>query len=225
MTRLIALAASAAVAGAFSAPAMAQEEAGDRVNTVIIYGDDPCPQSEGDTITVCARLDEGERYRIPPNLRDSDDPENQAWAERVRSFEAVGKFGPLSCSNSGAGSELGCTIEMIEAAYEAREQGQDVRFSQLINEARQERLSEIDAEAAATQRRVEELERAYMERLENERDAPLPGETQVDPSPPPAEIADPDRMPPEDLPAPEFEEDEQEPRPVDSNAPSQIGGL
>lgn len=225
MPRLIALAASAAIAAVLSTPAMAQDEPGDRVNTVIIYGDDPCPQSEGDTITVCARMDEGERYRIPPNLRQSDDPANQAWTDRVRSFEAVGDFGPLSCSNAGAGSELGCTIQMIEAAYEEREQGQDVRFSQLINEARQERLSEIDAEAAATQRRVEELERDYMERLENERDAPLPGEVEVDPSHPPAEIADPDRMPPQDLPEREFEDDVGEPRPIDSNAPGEIGGL
>lgn len=225
MKRLIALAASAAIAGAMSAPALAQDDAGDRVNTVIIYGDDECPQSEGDTITVCARMDESERYRIPPNLRESDDPSNQAWAERVRSFEAVGKFGPLSCSNSGTGSELGCTIEMIEAAYEERERSQNVRFSQLINEARQERLSEIDAEAAATQRRVEELERQYMERLENERDAPLPGEAEVDTSTPPAEVANPDRLPPSDLPEPEFEDDADTPRPVDSNAPSEIGGL
>ena len=38
------------------------------------------------------------------------------------------------------------------------------------------RLEEIDGEAARTQARVEELERAYIERLEAERDAPLPGE-------------------------------------------------
>jgi len=51
-----------------------------------------------------------------------------------------------------------------------------VRFSQLIEQARAERLSTIDTEAAAEQSRVEQLEKAYMEKLERERAAPLPGE-------------------------------------------------
>jgi hypothetical protein len=179
MTRWTALAAAAALAGPLmlaATPAAAQDEAGDRVNTLIIYGDDECPQSEGDTITVCARMDESERYRIPERLRQSQDPANQSWVSRVKSFEAVGDFGPLSCSPVGAGGELGCTADFIEAAYEAREEGSEVRFSQLIAEARAERLATIDEEAAETQARVEELEREYMERLEAEREAPLPGE-------------------------------------------------
>jgi len=154
-----------------SAAALAQEDGGDRVNQVIIFGEDECPVSEGDTITVCARLDESERYRIPPRLRASSSPDNEAWAQRARSLETVGRFGPMSCTPVGAGGELGCTVEMIEAAYAERAAGSDVRFSQLIEQERAERLSEIDAEAAATQARVEELERAYMDRLEAERDA------------------------------------------------------
>jgi hypothetical protein len=151
--------------------AFAQDAGGDRVNQVIIFGADECPVSEGDTITVCARLDEGERYRIPPRLRNSSSPDNEAWAQRAQSFETVGRFGPMSCSTAGNGSDLGCTAAMIEAAYAERAAGSDVRFSQLIEQERAERLAEIDSEAAATQRRVEELERAYMERLEAERDA------------------------------------------------------
>lgn len=226
MKRLIALAATAAFAGfAGIVPASAQDEPGDRVNTVIIYGDDACPVSTGDTITVCARMDESERYRIPPNLRQSDDPANESWADRVRSFEAVGDFGPLSCSVVGGGAELGCTAKMIEAAYQEREQGPSVRFGQLIAQARAERLADIEAEAAATQARVEELERAYMERLERERAAPVPGE-ELDPSAPPPEITDPDRLPPADVPQQPLEDEEdQEPRPIDSNAPSEIGGF
>ena len=226
MKRLIALAATAAIAGiAGAAPVSAQDQAGDRVNTVIIYGDDACPESTGDTITVCARMDESERYRIPPSLRQSDDPANRSWADRVRSFEAVGDFGPLSCSPAGAGGELGCTIKMIEAAYEERESGQNVRFGQLIAEARADRLADIDAEAAATQARVEELERAYMERLERERAAPIPGE-EVDPSAAPPQILNADRLPPADLPEQPFEDEEDDlPRPIDSNAPSEIGGF
>ena len=189
MKRSIALAVTLGLAAFAPLPAVAQDDGADRVNTVIIYGDDECPQSTADTITVCARMDESERYRIPPNLRQSNDPANKSWADRVRSFEQVGKFGQQSCSPVGSGGELGCTMEMIEAAYADRAEGQDVRFGQLIAAAREERLSEIDAEAAATQARVEELERAYMERLERERGAPLPGEEAL------PEVVDPDAIP------------------------------
>ena len=51
-----------------------------------------------------------------------------------------------------------------------------MRFSQLIEQAREDRLSTIDADAAAEQERVEQIEREYLERLERERQAPLPGE-------------------------------------------------
>lgn len=178
MKRLLALATTAAMLGLVAAPVAAQDAGDDAesYNTVIIYGDDACPASNGGTITVCARMDEGERYRIPPNLRQSSDPANEAWAQRVRSFETVGASGPLSCTNIGGGSELGCTAQMIDEAYREREGAPGVRFGQLIAAERQERLSTIDAEAAATQARVEVLERAYMDRLEAEREAPLPGD-------------------------------------------------
>jgi len=158
----------AAVPGALAlgaAPALAQEEGGDRVNTLIIYGDDECPKSEGNEIVVCARLDEGERYRIPERLRQSGDPANESWAEKVQAYETVGDFGPMSCSPVGAGGALGCTAKMIEAAYAERARSSDVRFSLLIEEERAERLSTIDEEAADTQARVEELERQYDERM------------------------------------------------------------
>jgi hypothetical protein len=174
-------------------PAVAQDDGGDRVNTLIIYGDDECPKSEGDEIVVCARMDEGERYRIPERLRQSDDPANNAWANRVQSFETVGDFGPLSCSPIGTGGELGCTAEMIEAAYAERAQSSNVRFSQLIAEERAERLATIDEEAAATQARVEELERQYDERLRRAQE----GEAETtDPSPPPVGAVDPSRTSP-----------------------------
>ncbi|ANU06703.1 hypothetical protein [Paraurantiacibacter namhicola] len=159
MTRLalLSLAPVAAMALA-AAPAAAQDEGGDRVNTLIIYGDDPCPQSAEDEIVVCARLDEGERYRIPENLRLSDSPANEAWASRVQSFETVGKFGPLSCSTVGLGSELGCTAELIDAAYKEKENNPGVRFEEIIAQERANRLAEIDGDAAEQQARVEEIE-------------------------------------------------------------------
>ena len=80
---------------------------------------------------------------------------------------------------------------MIERAYAERAQSSDVRFGELIAEERADRLSTIDADAAATQSRVEELERAYMERLRRESEAPLPGETTADPSAGEADLATP----------------------------------
>ena len=156
-------------------PALAQEEAGDTVTMVIAYGEDEveCPE---DTICVVARMGEEERYRIPSNLRHSDDPANTSWVKRVESFETVGASGAMSCSPSGAAGFTGCTQQMIDAAYEARETGSAARVGQLIAEARAERLSTIDEDAAAEQNRVEQIEREYMERLEKERAAEVPEE-------------------------------------------------
>ncbi len=192
MTRLLTLSAATAMAFALSGvPAAAQDQGGDKVNQVIIFGEDECPQSDGDTITVCARLDESERYRIPPRLRQSGSPENQSWTRRAESLEAVGDFGPLSCTPVGAGGDLGCTMEMIEKAYAERAQGSDVRMAELIAAARDERLAEIDGEAAATQARVEELERAEFERRRAAHEEPLEGEG--------ADL--PELVDPEDIPA------------------------
>jgi len=172
----LALFALAPLAG-FAAPASAQDAPGDKVAIVDVFGEDPCPPSSGDVIVVCRRMDEGERYRIPEALRQSDSPQNESWTNRVQQFETVGDFGPLSCSPVGAGGDLGCTAEMIAAAYEEKRTGSGVRASEIIAAQRAERLSTIDAEAAATQARVEALERQYMERLEREgrgEAAPLP---------------------------------------------------
>lgn len=171
MRRLVLLAAAPLAIALAPAPATAQDAPGDKVNIVDVYGEDPCPQSSDDVIVVCRRMNEEERYRIPEALRQSDSPQNQSWSNRVQSFEAVGNFGPLSCSPIGLGGELGCTAQMIAAAYEEKRTGAGVRASELIAAARAERLSTIDAEAAATQARVEELERQYMERQAREGEA------------------------------------------------------
>jgi len=148
-------------------PAAAQDT-GERVNQLIVYGDDPCPPSTGDQITVCARKDESERYRIPEVLRGTDSPENDAWNNRVLAYETVGKYGSLSCSPAGSGGWTGCLNQMIETAYAEKESDPSLRFSELIAEERAKRLSTIDEEAAATQARVEEAERAYEERQKAE---------------------------------------------------------
>ncbi len=181
MTSLARLAFVAPVAAlAFASPAAAQDAGGDRVNMVIAYSEDECPEptQEGE-IVVCEILVEADRYRIPSNLRSSDSPEGTAWARRVESIRYIGEFGTMSCSPTGAGGITGCTQQMIDVAFAERAEGDAVRFSQLIEQARQERLSTIDEDAAAEQERVEQIEREYLERLERERAAPLPGEQEL----------------------------------------------
>lgn len=190
-------------AASLAAPAAAQDEAGDKVNMVIVYGDDECPASTENEIVVCARKNEGERFRIPENLRFSENPANDSWAQRVEQLEMVGSFGTLSCTPVGAGGITGCTQEMINAAYADKRNSSNVRFSQLIAAAREERLSTIDEEAAAEQERVEQIEREYLERLERERAAPTPGEETEEGLP---EVLD------ESAPAPEAEAEESDPQ-------------
>ena len=143
-----------------SAPAFAQGS-GERVNQLIIYGDDPCPPSSDSEITVCARKDEAERYRIPAPLRGGESPANDAWNNRVLAYETVGKNGALSCSPTGGGGWTGCLNQMITTAYAEKDSDASVRFSELIAKEREKRLSTIDADAADTQARVEDAERAY----------------------------------------------------------------
>lgn len=150
------------------APATAQDAAStsgdDKINALIIYGDDPCPTSTADAITVCARKDEGERYRIPEILRDSQSPENDAWNNRVMAYETVLDSGTLSCSPAGAGGWTGCTRQMIQQAYAEKQTDASVRFSELIADERAKRLSTIDDTAADQQERVEAAEREYFEK-------------------------------------------------------------
>ncbi len=156
-------------------PAAAQS-ADEKLNMVIAYSEDECPVAKEGEVVICEILVEAERYRIPSNLRTSSSPENESPAARVDKIKYVGDFGAMSCSPAGAGGFTGCTQKFIEAAYQDRAEADNVRFSQLIEEARQERLSTIDADAAAQQERVEMIEREYMERLERERAGELPDE-------------------------------------------------
>jgi hypothetical protein len=154
-------------------PAAAQD-AGEKVNQLIIYGSDPCPAAPEGTITVCARKDEAERFRIPAPLRNVADPNlsaNQAWTQRVKAYETVGASGTNSCSPVGSGGASGCMAKLINRAYEEKKNSSDVQFGKLIEEERAKRLQSVDADAAAEQGRVEQLEKAYDEKLKREREA------------------------------------------------------
>ena len=171
--RITALALIATAGIAASQPALAQDAtSGEKVNQLIIYGDDPCPASSAGEITVCARKDESERFRIPAPLRDNPNASaNQGWTERVRAYETVGAAGVNSCSPVGSGGASGCMSRLINAAYAEKKQSSDVQFGRLIEEERAKRLQTIDADTAAEQARVEVLEKQYEEKLAKERAA------------------------------------------------------
>ena len=161
MPRLLLTAAVLSFAGSLGAMPAAAQDAGEKVSMVIVYGQDACPQPAGDEITVCARKDEAERYRIPEGLRETPSPQNDAWSNRVQAYEMVGKFGTMSCSPIGGGGTTGCLQKFIDRAYAEKGADPAIRFSELIAAERERRLATIDADAAAAQARVEEAERQY----------------------------------------------------------------
>ena len=91
----------------------------DRVNEIIVFGTDPCPRSTDDQVVVCKRVGEEERFRIPERLREGGSlQQRQAWANKVRSIERVGRTGIQSCSPVGPAGYTGCMEQMIKQAKE-----------------------------------------------------------------------------------------------------------
>ncbi|HST36830.1 MAG TPA: hypothetical protein VLK25_09415 [Allosphingosinicella sp.] len=120
-----------------------------RVNQLIIYGDDRCPGStDPNEVIVCAPLPDDDRYRIPPTLRnDPNAPANQSWANRAIELQYVGRSGTDSCSTTGAGGFTGCFVQLANQGRAERRSNDQVNWARMIEEARQARLSRIDAAA------------------------------------------------------------------------------
>lgn len=169
-----------------AAPLAAQDN--ERVNVVMVYGEDSCPVSENDEIVVCTRFDEEERYRIPPDLRGNPDAlSEQSWSNRVKSYELVGASGAMSCSPSGAGGFTGCTQQLVGNYWAERESSGSSQASRLVEQERERRLAELDQEAANEQARVDAVI-AEQERLRAERDAQSGESSPQESSPPEAEL-------------------------------------
>ena len=144
---------------AAAAPAGAEP----RVNQLIIYGDDPCPEStDPNEITVCARLPDSDRYRVPPNLRDNpNDPASNSWSNRATELSYVGRTGTDSCSTVGGGGFTGCFNQIVsQARAERRAMGNDVSFTRMIEEARARRSQRIEEEAQAAEEEAQAREAA-----------------------------------------------------------------
>jgi hypothetical protein len=125
--RTLMAAAAISVAGGYAAlPAPAIAQAAPNVAEVIVYGTDPCPRSSDDQVVVCARRPEAERYRIPPNMRQSGTPqEMESWARKSQSLSTVGATGINSCSPVGPAGYTGCLMQVIQEAKGERKQTAD----------------------------------------------------------------------------------------------------
>lgn len=168
MKKLIFLASVAAL----SAPALAQDSSplpstggGERVNQVIVYGDDPCPQAQGDEIVVCGRMAEDERYRIPEPLRGNpNDPRRESWTARVLAVERIGRAGTDSCSPVGLGGFTGCVNQLVNTAVAEREQAAGTNWTNAVAEERRRRMEGFDAEAEEVEAQVARDEAARIAR-------------------------------------------------------------
>lgn len=150
-----------ALAQPSSAPTAATAPTTEKVNLVIVYGEDACPQSQGDDIVVCARKGEEERYRIPEPLRGNpNEPSKQAWGERVRSMEYIGRSGTESCSPVGSGGATGCFAQLSRLAKAERQALDNASWKDLVEAERGRRLSTIDADSDAIEARVKAEEKA-----------------------------------------------------------------
>ncbi len=147
-----------------AAPAYAQDTQSvpdEKVNQVIVYGNDQCPASNDDeVITVCARLAEKERYRIPKSLRDDpNNIRNESFTNKVIAYEHISASGTMSCSPTGAGGFTGCGLGEIERAYAEKKSDPGISFGRLIAAERKKRLAGIDAESAEVEERVKQFEK------------------------------------------------------------------
>ena len=149
-------------------PAAAQQATvvdGEKINQVVVYGDDQCPKGSPDEILVCAKLPESERYRVPEMLRGNPlNPRNEAWANKVVALERTGRFGTDSCSPAGLGGFTGCTQALIAGAKAERQAADKTDWQAMIADERARRLAGIDAAAADVEAAVVAEEQALAER-------------------------------------------------------------
>lgn len=117
---------------AFAAPAAAQVEdlaqssqPPEKFSFLIAYGNDECPEAEGDEIVVCAQEPEADRYRVPKELREELREEDVggggSWASTVEAHDDVARLGrPNSCSAVGSYGFTGCTSAMLRQWFAER---------------------------------------------------------------------------------------------------------
>jgi len=177
----------AASAAAMPAAAQQQTVEAEKVNQVVVYGDDQCPKGAADEILVCAILPETERYRVPEMLRGNPlDVRNEAWANKVVAVERIGRFGTDSCSPTGLGGFTGCTQALVAGAKAERQAANKTDWQTMIADERAKRIAGIDAASDEVEAAVVAEERALAERqkaaeeLERQANGEAPAQTAPD---------------------------------------------
>lgn len=136
-----------------------------RVNQLVIFEGDSCPQSrDANEVTICVTAPASQRFRIPENLREDPNPAaGESWTNRAIALSYVGRSGIGSCSPDGPGGWTGCTQQLINQAVAERRGRPEVNWARLIEQARQERLGQIGRQSAEAEqaadgdRRTQEL--------------------------------------------------------------------
>lgn len=115
---------------AFAAPAQAQEDLAmtsappEKMSILVTYGDEPCPEAQGDEIVVCAQRPESDRYRVPKELRHQDEEAaagGGSWASKVEGYDDIARVTrPNSCSVVGSYGFTGCTAAALRDWFAAR---------------------------------------------------------------------------------------------------------
>ena len=89
----------------------------EKISFLATFGEEKCPEAiDPDEIVVCATAPEGDRYRIPKDLRKTEDEAqaSQSWTSAVESLdEGARETRPNSCSVVGTGGFTGCTQAML----------------------------------------------------------------------------------------------------------------
>ena len=117
--KIVALAAAAALVlttPQLNAPALAASPQ-QKLATMLVFGNDPCPRSSEDEVIVCARQPESERYRIPKQFRGRqyNAARDGSWAGTAKVLEYVSRQGlPDSCSPTGSYGQSGCFRKFLE---------------------------------------------------------------------------------------------------------------
>jgi hypothetical protein len=95
----------------------------ERISFLVTFGEEKCPEAAGDEIVVCAPAPEGDRYRIPKDLRKDEEiaVSGGSWPAAVESLDGYSRaILPNSCSVNGSNGFTGCTQKLLQQWFAER---------------------------------------------------------------------------------------------------------
>lgn len=89
-----------------------------KVRSVTVTGDKPCPKSTAEEVVVCHRAGSDDQFRIPPQLRELPHPAaNNSWTNRAALIDQVSSEAgglPGTCSVNGTNGQTGCSKKALD---------------------------------------------------------------------------------------------------------------